>query len=86
MGRWPRLWEDTHVVDASHEAMRVWYQIKRKGRSLKTRREGREEKRRRVRIAVDEKELRPNGITIYIWAAVDLANEQVIATWVSFGR
>jgi transposase-like protein len=67
-------------VGASHEAVREWYQ---KGRELfgnSTR------KKRRVRIAVDEKEIRVNGVTIYIWAAVDLANEHVIATWVSFGR
>ncbi len=27
-----------------------------------------------------------NGITIFIWAAVDLDDEKIIATWVSFGR
>ncbi len=26
-----------------------------------------------------------NGTTIFIWAAVDLDDEKVIATWVSFG-
>jgi transposase-like protein len=56
-------------VGASHEAVREWYQ---KGKELF---ESSTRKKRREWIAVDEKELRVNGVTIYIWAAVDLANE-----------
>ena len=37
-------------------------------------------------IAVDEKEITINSTTIFIWGAVDLDDEKVIATWVSFGR
>jgi transposase-like protein len=37
-------------------------------------------------IAVDEKEITINGITVFIWGAVDLNDEKVIATWISFGR
>jgi transposase-like protein len=43
-------------------------------------------KKKRKRVAVDEKELKINGTTIFIWVAVDLDDEKVIAVWVSFGR
>lgn len=43
-------------------------------------------KKKRKRVAVDEKELTINGTTIFIWDAVDLGDEKVIAVWVSFGR
>jgi len=67
-------------ADASYEAVREWYQ---KGKiifdqSVKV--------KERKRIAVDEKEMKINGTTIFIWAAVDLDDEKIIATWVSFGR
>ncbi len=67
-------------VDASHEAVREWYQ---KGKILF---EASTEIRERKRIAVDEKEITINGTTIFIWAAVDLDDEKVIAVWTSFGR
>ena len=40
-------------------------------------------KKRRKWIAVDEKEITVNGTTIFIWGAVDLDDEKVIAVWVS---
>ena len=43
-------------------------------------------KKERKRVAVDEKELTINGTTIFIWGAVDLGDEKVIAVWVSLGR
>ena len=67
-------------VHASHEAVREWYQ---KGIDLF---EGSTEKKRRKWIAVDEKEIKLNGTTVFIWGAVDLDDEKVIAVWVSFGR
>jgi putative transposase len=67
-------------VNASHEAVREWYQ---KGRELF---EGSTEKKRRKWIAVDEKEIKLNGTTVFIWGTVDLDDEKVIAVWVSFGR
>ena len=67
-------------VHASHEAVREWYQ---KGRELF---EGSTEKKRRKWIAVDEKEIKLNGTTVFIWGAVDLDDEKVISVWVSFGR
>jgi putative transposase len=67
-------------VNASHEAVREWYQ---KGRHLF---EGSMEKKRRKWIAVDEKEIKLNGTTVFIWGAVDFDDEKVIAVWVSFGR
>ena len=67
-------------VNASYEAVREWYQ---KGKEIF---DQSIEVKERKRIAVDEKEMKINGITIFIWAAVDLADEKVIATWVSFGR
>jgi putative transposase len=67
-------------VHASHEAVREWYQ---KGKDLF---EGSAEKKRRKWIAVDEKEIKLNGTTVFIWGAVDLDDEKVIAVWVSFGR
>jgi len=68
------------LVGASYEAIREWYQ---KGKELF---EQSTEPRRRKWIAIDEKEITVNGITIYIWGAVDLDDEKVIAVWVSFGR
>jgi transposase-like protein len=65
---------------ASYEAVREWYQ---KGRELF---EASIKKKRRKWIAVDEKEITVNGTTIFIWGAVDLDDEKVIAVWVSFGR
>ena len=67
-------------VHASHEAVREWYQ---KGRGLF---EGSTEKKRRKWIAVDEKEIKLNGTTVFILGAVDLDDEKVIGVWVSFGR
>jgi len=51
-------------VDASHEAVREWYQ---KGKDLF---EGSTEKKRRKWIAVDEKEIKLNGTTVFIWGAL----------------
>jgi transposase-like protein len=67
-------------VHASHEAVREWYQ---KGRELF---EGSTEKKKRKWIAVDEKEIKLNGTTMFIWGAVDLDDEKVIVVWISFGR
>ena len=65
---------------ASYEAVREWYQ---KGKELF---EESIEKKRRKWIAVDEKEIKINGVTIFIWGAVDIDDEKVLAVWVSFGR
>ncbi len=65
---------------ASYEAVQEWYQ---RGRELF---EQSTVKKKRKRVAVDEKELKINGTTIFIWGAVDLDDEKVIAVWVSFGR
>ena len=65
---------------ASYEAVREWYQ---KGMELF---EASIMKKKRKRIAVDEKEITVNGTTIYIWGAVDLDDEKILAVWVSFGR
>ena len=65
---------------ASHEAVREWYQ---KGKELflvSTK------KKMRKWIAVDEKEITINGTRIFIWGAIDLDDEIVIAVWASFGR
>ena len=67
-------------VGASYEAVREWYQ---KGKELF---EESTKKKARKWIAVDEKEITINGTTIFIWGAVDLDDEKVIAVWVSFGR
>ena len=67
-------------VNASYEAVREWYQ---KGKEIF---DQSVEVIKRKRIAVDEKEMKINGITVFIWAAVDLDDEKIIATWVSFGR
>ena len=67
-------------VGASYEAVREWYQ---KGKKLF---EQSTKKKARKWIAVDEKEITINGTTIFIWGAVDLDDEKVIAVWVSFGR
>ena len=48
--------------------------------------EGSAEKKRRKWIAVDEKEIKLNGTTVFIWGVVDLDDEKVIAVLVSFGR
>ncbi len=65
---------------ASYEAVREWYQ---KGKELS---EASTMKKVRKWIAVDEKEISINGTTIFVWGAVDLDYEKVIAVWVSFGR
>jgi transposase-like protein len=65
---------------ASYEAVREWYQ---KGKELF---EASTNKKKRKRIAVDEKEITVNGTTVFIWGAVDVDDEKVIAVWVSFGR
>ncbi len=65
---------------ASYEALREWYQ---KGKELF---EESTEKKIRKWIAVDEKEITINGTTIFIWGAVDLDGEKILAVWVSFGR
>ena len=70
----------SEFLGVSHEAVREWYQ---KGKVLF---EQTVEKKKRKRIAVDEKEIKVNGTTIYIWGAVDLENEEVIAVATSFGR
>jgi transposase-like protein len=67
-------------VNASHEAVREWYQ---KGRELF---EGSTEKKKRKWIAFDEKEIKLNGTTVFIWGAVDFDDEKVIGVWISFGR
>ncbi len=67
-------------VNVSYEAVREWYQ---KGKEIF---DQSVEVKERKRVAIDEKEMKINGITIFIWAAVDLDDEKVIATWVSFGR
>ena len=67
-------------VNASYEAVRKWY---RKGRKLF---EQTLETKKRKRIAIDEKVIRINGMKIFIWAAVDLEDEKVIAVYVSYGR
>ena len=58
---------------ASYEAVREWYQ---KGKKLF---EESIEKKRREWIAVDEKEIKINGVTIFIWGAVDIDDEKVLA-------
>jgi transposase-like protein len=69
------------LLGVSYEAVREWYQ---KGKVLF---EETVEKKVRTRIAVDEKEITINGTTkLYIWAAVDLDDEKVIATLVTYGR
>jgi transposase-like protein len=65
---------------ASYEAVREWYQ---KGKELF---EQSIEAKERKRIAVDEKEMKINGSTIFLWGAVDIDDEKDIAVWVSFGR
>jgi putative transposase len=67
-------------VGASYEAVREWY---KKGKELF---EASTKKKKRKRIAVDEKEIRVNGTTIFIWGAVDIDDEKILAVWVSFGR
>ena len=67
-------------VNASYEAVRKWY---RKGRKLF---EQTLEAKKRKRIAIDEKEIRINGMKVFIWAAVDLEDEKIIAVYVSYGR
>ncbi len=67
-------------VNASYEAVREWYQ---KGKEIF---EQSIEIKRRKWVAVDEKEITVNGTTLFIWGAVDLDDERVIATWVSYGR
>jgi transposase-like protein len=64
----------------SYEAVREWYQ---KGKELF---EASTKRKVRKWIAVDEKEIKINGTTIFIWGAVDIDDEKVIAVWVSFGR
>ena len=58
---------------ASYEAVREWYQ---KGKELF---EESIEKKRRKWIAVGEKEIKINGATIFIWGAVDIDDEKVLA-------
>ena len=58
---------------ASYEAVREWYQ---KGEELF---EALTKKKVRKWIAVDEKEISINGTTIFVWGAVDLDDENVIA-------
>ena len=64
----------------SYEAVREWYQ---KGKELF---EASTKRKVRKWIAVDEKEIKINGTTIFIWGAVDIDDEKVMAVWVSFGR
>ena len=65
---------------ASYEAVREWYQKEKEFFEEST------EKKRRKWIAVDEKEIKINGVTIFIWGAVDIDDEKILAVWVSFGR
>jgi transposase-like protein len=65
---------------ASYEAVREWYQ---KGKELF---EASTKRKVRKWIAVDEKEIKINGTTIFIWGAVDIDDEKVMAVWISFGR
>ncbi len=64
----------------SYEAVREWYQ---KGKELF---EASTKRKVRKWVAVDEKEIKINGTTIFIWDAVDIDHEKVMAVWVSFGR
>ncbi len=64
----------------SYEAVQEWYQ---KGKELF---EASTKRKSRKWIAVDEKEIKINGTTIFIWGAVDIDDEKVMAVWVSFGR
>ena len=66
-------------VNASYEAVRKWY---RKGRKLF---EQTLETKKRKRIAIDEKEIRMNGMKVFIWAA-SFSNEKIIAVYVLYGR
>lgn len=67
-------------LGVSHEAVREWYQ-KASGMLFDAR------KKRRKRIAVDEKEFLLGGVTVYLWAAVDLDDhEKILAVAVTFGR
>ncbi len=43
------------------------------------------EAKKRKRMAIDEKEIRINGMKVFIWAA-SFSNEKVIAVYVSYGR
>ncbi len=65
---------------ASYEVVREWYQ---KGKELFS---ASTNKKVRKWIAVDEKEITINGTKMFIWGAIDLDDEKVIAVWVSFGR
>ena len=69
------------ILNVSNEAVHKWYL---KGRELFT---STVVRKRRRRIAVDEKEIRKNnGVVLYLWAAVDIDTEEVIAVYVSYGR
>jgi transposase-like protein len=48
--------------------------------------EGSTEKKKRKWIAVDEKEIKLNLTTVFIWGAVDLDDKKVIGFWISFCR
>ncbi|NJD76893.1 MAG: IS6 family transposase [Candidatus Methanoperedens sp.] len=65
---------------ASYEVVSEWYQ---KGKELF---EVSIKKKKRKRIAVDDKEITINRTTIFIWGTVDLDDEKTLAVWVSFGR
>jgi transposase-like protein len=67
------------IVGVSHEAIREWYQ---KGRSLFAQ----TPVRKRKWIAIDEKEIDINGKKVYLWSAVDIDNEEVIAVMVTRWR
>jgi transposase-like protein len=40
----------------------------------------------KIKESINVKEMKINGTTIFIWGAVDLDDEKVVAVWVSFGR
>ena len=58
------------ITKVSHEAIRRWYQ---KGIKLSEN----VPVRKRKRIAIDEKEIKINGKKVYLWAVVDVDNEEV---------
>ena len=66
-------------VEASHEAVREWVA---KGRELFYHHLIKES---RKRIAVDEKIIKSGKQRVYLWAAVDLDREKVIAVFISQG-
>lgn len=69
-----------YFVGASYEAVREWYQ---KGRQLFAEQQVR---KKRKRIAVDEKEISLGNEKVWLWAVWDIDNKQVIAIHISYTR